>query len=182
MARARGDGSANLGYLCEIGDHANCIRINCVCYCHRDATLAEELLHDTIDTIDKTDVEIGVDEYARSYTSGEVVELTGLTYRQITHWAKMGLYVPSIAKSRGTGKVMKWSGRDVEVLRVAKWLCDAGITPGALRGLGEALVRNPDWRRRWLVLDRDKVTVAYDEKELMEMIGKGRVVHVGRLP
>lgn len=68
-----------------------------------------------------------------SYSTREVCDIAGITYRQLDYWARMGLVVPSIDAARGSGSRRRFSNHDVAVVRVVAAV--AGWVP--LNRLGE---------------------------------------------
>jgi len=63
----------------------------------------------------------------------DVVALTGLTYRQVDHWATTGVVRPSIKTAAGKGSRREYSFQDLVQLRVAKALRDGGISVQKMR-------------------------------------------------
>lgn len=57
----------------------------------------------------------------------QVVELAGITYRQLDYWARTGLVVPSLAEAHGSGTQRRYSKTDVVCARVVKTLSAYGI-------------------------------------------------------
>jgi len=70
-----------------------------------------------------------------------VVELTGVSGRQVDHWATTGVVRPSVKGAAGKGTRREYSFRDLVALKVAKRLRDEGIS---LQKIRKALV----WLRR----------------------------------
>lgn len=60
-------------------------------------------------------------------------EAAGITYRQLDHWARTGLVVPSIRPAAGSGSQRLYSFRDILILRVVKRLLDTGVSLGNIR-------------------------------------------------
>lgn len=58
----------------------------------------------------------------RSYTSGEVLQFTGATMRQLDYWATHDYVTPSVKDSRGTGHHRRWSWADIELIWALLWL------------------------------------------------------------
>jgi DNA-binding transcriptional MerR regulator len=71
----------------------------------------------------------------------DVVALTGLTYRQVDHWATTGVVRPSIKTAAGKGSRREYSFQDLVQLRVAKALRDGGISVQKIR-------KSLSWLRR----------------------------------
>ncbi len=70
-----------------------------------------------------------------------VVELTGVSGRQVDHWATTGVVRPSVQGAAGKGSRREYSFRDLVALKVAKRLRDEGIS---LQKIRKALA----WLRR----------------------------------
>ena len=69
----------------------------------------------------------------RTFSTEQACRLTGLTPRQLGHWEKLGLVVPSARPARGRGSRRAYAFQDVVELRVAKRLLDAGLSLPAVR-------------------------------------------------
>lgn len=59
-----------------------------------------------------------------TYSSVEVVELTGCTYRQIDYWARTGRLRET---ATGTGSHRRFTAHDVQLARYLKALLDYGL-------------------------------------------------------
>ncbi|MCL4503018.1 MAG: MerR family transcriptional regulator [Deltaproteobacteria bacterium] len=62
-----------------------------------------------------------------------VLALTGLTGRQMDHWATTGVVRPSVRPAAGKGSRREYSFQDLVALKVAKRLKDEGITLQKIR-------------------------------------------------
>jgi DNA-binding transcriptional MerR regulator len=63
-----------------------------------------------------------------SWTSREVCEHVGVTYRQLDHWTRCGLITPA-QPAAGQGTRRRWSPADVErVRRIAAAAADRRVT------------------------------------------------------
>lgn len=63
----------------------------------------------------------------RSFRSGEVTRLTGLTQRQLDHWAKTGFITPSDILVQGKRTRRLYSFTDLVAFRAALKLLNAGV-------------------------------------------------------
>ena len=70
-----------------------------------------------------------------------VVELTGVSGRQVDHWATTGVVRPSVKGAAGKGSRREYAFRDLVALKVAKRLREEGIS---LQKIRKALV----WLRK----------------------------------
>uniref|UniRef100_A0A7V4G855 MerR family transcriptional regulator n=1 Tax=Desulfobacca acetoxidans TaxID=60893 RepID=A0A7V4G855_9BACT len=62
-----------------------------------------------------------------------VIALTGVSYKQLDHWAVTGLIRPSVKAAKGKGSRREYSFRDLVQIRVAKGLRDEGISLQKIR-------------------------------------------------
>src|SRR5437764_13249821 len=74
-----------------------------------------------------------------SFSTGEAVRITGVSFRNIDYWARTKFIVPSIAEAQGTGTERRYSFSDLLALRVARELRDAGVSTQKLRRVVEFL-------------------------------------------
>lgn len=63
----------------------------------------------------------------------DVLQLTGLTYRQLDYWDRSGFICPSVATAAGPGTERLYSFRDVVALKVAKRLREEGVSLQRIR-------------------------------------------------
>src|SRR6202140_96817 len=68
-----------------------------------------------------------------SFSTGDAVRITGVSFRNIDYWARTKFIVPSIAEAKGTGTEREYSFSDLLALRVARELREAGISTQSLR-------------------------------------------------
>ena len=74
-----------------------------------------------------------------SFSTGDAVRITGVSFRNIDYWARTKFIVPSIADARGTGTERKYSFSDLLALRVARELREAGVSTQSLRRIVDFL-------------------------------------------
>ena len=67
---------------------------------------------------------------AESYRTGDVVQILGISRRQLQYWGQTGLVVPSRATPGGHGR---YSFEDLVALKAAKRLIDAGVSVQRIR-------------------------------------------------
>lgn len=80
----------------------------------------------------------------RGFGSTIVLKLTGVTYRQLDHWARTGLVGSSIRQAAGHGSRRVYSFEDLVALRVVARLLDAGVSLQAVRRAVQYLRRQTD--------------------------------------
>lgn len=114
------------------------------------------------------------------YGPGEVSAITGATYRQLYHWDKRGIVVPSIQRASGSGSLRLYSFRDLVAVRILKRLSDAGVSPqnlgravATLRKLGE-----DDLSSAVLVTDGHTVYHCRSDDEVIDLVRGGQAVVV----
>lgn len=62
------------------------------------------------------------------YTAKVAERIVGITYRQLDHWARIGLLKPSLRAASGSGSRRLYGYTDLLELKVIKALREAGIT------------------------------------------------------
>ena len=67
------------------------------------------------------------------FSKKAVIALTGVSYKQLDHWAVTGLIRPSVKAAKGKGSRREYSFRDLVQIRVAKGLRDEGISLQKIR-------------------------------------------------
>lgn len=55
-------------------------------------------------------------------SSRQVCRLTGVSYRQLDYWQRVGLISASVSEARGSGTQRRWSEDDVRRVHVLKQL------------------------------------------------------------
>ena len=71
-----------------------------------------------------------------SFSTGDAVRITGVSFRNIDYWARTKFIVPSVAEAKGTGTERRYSFSDLLALRVARELREAGVSTQSLRRPG----------------------------------------------
>lgn len=109
-----------------------------------------------------------------SFSTGEAVRITGVSFRNIDYWARSKFIVPSIADARGTGTERKYSFSDLLALRVARELREAGVSTQSLRRIVDFLrtrkgLTNPLAECRLIVTASD-VQVATSRQKVMNAL------------
>ena len=74
-----------------------------------------------------------------SFSTGDAVRITGVSFRNIDYWARTKFIVPSFAEAQGTGTERRYSFSDLVALRVARELREAGVSTQSLRRIVEFL-------------------------------------------
>lgn len=64
-----------------------------------------------------------------TYSTDEIVEATGATVKQIQHWQRLSVLVPSGRRGVGSGHYHRWTDDDIRAARVLAWLA-ADSEPG----------------------------------------------------
>ena len=68
-----------------------------------------------------------------SFTSKQVIALTGINPNTLHSWAKTGFVVPSVANTKGTGNKRQWGFQDIVAIKMAVMLRGAGVSLQALK-------------------------------------------------
>src|SRR6266852_6444384 len=109
-----------------------------------------------------------------SFSSGDAVRISGVSFRNIDYWARTKFIVPSIAEANGTGTERKYSFSDLLALRVARELREAGVSTQSLRRIVEFLrtrkgLTNPLGECRLVITGAD-VQVVTSDKTMMSAL------------
>jgi DNA-binding transcriptional MerR regulator len=109
-----------------------------------------------------------------SFSTGDAVRITGVSFRNIDYWARTKFIVPSIAEAKGTGTDRRYSFSDLLALRVARELREAGISTQSLRRIVEFLrtrkgLTNPLAECHLIVTGSD-VQVATSREKIMSAL------------
>jgi DNA-binding transcriptional MerR regulator len=114
-----------------------------------------------------------------SFSTGDAVRITGVSFRNIDYWARTKFIVPSIADARGTGTERKYSFSDLLALRVARELREAGISTQSLRRIVDFLrtrkgLTNPLAQCRLIVTGSDVQVATSPEKVMSALLRPGQ--------
>jgi len=63
----------------------------------------------------------------RLYSSQEAARLSGISYRQLDYWARLGIVKPA-REAKGTGTARRWSPTEIVELRVIAGLRSGGVS------------------------------------------------------
>jgi len=80
----------------------------------------------------------GEDMTSRTYSTGEIAQMSSFSVRQIGYWAKKGIVVPSVQQAHGSGTRRRYSLDDVLQLRFVRQLKEYGWSIQKIR---EAITR-----------------------------------------
>jgi DNA-binding transcriptional MerR regulator len=114
-----------------------------------------------------------------SFSTGDAVRITGVSFRNIDYWARTKFIVPSIAEADGTGTERKYSFSDLLALRVARELREAGVSTQSLRRVVEFLrtkkgLTNPLAECRLIVTGADVQVATSREKTMSALLKPGQ--------
>jgi DNA-binding transcriptional MerR regulator len=95
-----------------------------------------------------------------SFSAGEAAQITGVSYRNLDHWARTKFITPSVSEAKGTGSERRYAFNDLVALRVARELREGGISTQALRRVVDKLrtlrgLENPLAYSRLVVVGSD---------------------------
>lgn len=71
------------------------------------------------------------------YTTQQVMELSGATYRQLDHWTRKGWVKPT---GQGTGNDRDWSWQEKHVAKLMIRLINGGFQPATAADIARRLV------------------------------------------
>ena len=110
-----------------------------------------------------------------------VVDLTGVSGRQVDYWATTGVVRPSVKSAAGKGSRREYSFKDLVALKMAKRLKDEGISLQKIRKALAFLRKHfPDLKQplaelRFLT-DGETVYVGRDREKICDTLNQGQFV------
>lgn len=110
---------------------------------------ASELLHDLIvDEVDQlTYTKNGTkSDLVNSFTSTEICDQLGVTYRNLDYWLKQGTFVPSLASAHGSGSARLFSSADIRIVAIIVLLRKGNMPLATIKRSLEVL-DGLDWDR-----------------------------------
>ena len=116
-----------------------------------------------------------------SFSTAEAARLSGLTPRQLDHWARQGFLRPSVQEASGYGSCRLYSFADIVRLRVAARLRGSGVGLARIRGCVEALKRlnaGADLNQARLLVVENRVLWARSDREVVDLLREGQLVLV----
>jgi len=121
-------------------------------------------------------LDLPVEERA-GYRGPAVCDIVGISYRQLDHWARTDLAIPSISKAKGSGSQRLYSFEDIVRLRVIKRLLDTGVTLERIRAaLDELRRQGRALNDVTLASDGRTVYAIDDDRQLLDLLQRGQGV------
>jgi DNA-binding transcriptional MerR regulator len=112
--------------------------------------------------------------FGQGYSAGQASRATGVTYRCVDHWDKIGFINPSLGKADGTGTARRYAFADLVALRAAKQLRDAGIGLDKLQKVVDYLRKRKGYQNpladAYLVSTTDGDVLEKTERDLISLI------------
>lgn len=68
-----------------------------------------------------------------SYNTNQIIQILGVTSRQINYWEKIGLMIPSLQPARGSGSRRAYSYEDLIHIACIKTYIDIGVMPSSIK-------------------------------------------------
>ena len=120
---------------------------------------------------------------ALGFSATETAGLVGITYRQLDHWAREGLIVPSMTKAQGSGSRRRYTYNDLLELKIVKKMRDAGIDL-------KSISRSFDYLRNQLGADVASSNIVIsgtdallvDEDKILSLLREGQGTMLNVLP
>jgi DNA-binding transcriptional MerR regulator len=116
---------------------------------------------------------------ATGFGARAVLSLTGISYRQLDHWARTGLVGSSVRQAAGRGSRRVYSFPDLVALRVVGQLREAGVSVQTIRRAVKWLRSHADQPLATLALTahgKRVFALTDDPAKLIEATGEGQVV------
>jgi DNA-binding transcriptional MerR regulator/predicted RNase H-like HicB family nuclease len=116
---------------------------------------------------------------ATGFGARAVLQLTGISYRQLDHWARTGLVRSSVRQATGRGSRRVYSFQDLIALRVVGQLREAGVSVQTIRKAVTYLKRHAEQPLSMLNLiglGKKVFALTDDPSKLVEATASGQVV------
>src|ERR1700693_733455 len=118
-----------------------------------------------------------------SFSTSEAARLSGLTPRQLDHWARQGVLCRSLQEASAYGSCRLYSFADIVKLRVAARLRGSGVGLARIRRCVEALKRldagaGADLGQARLLVIGNRVLWARSDREVVDLLREGQLVLV----
>jgi DNA-binding transcriptional MerR regulator len=118
-----------------------------------------------------------------AFSTAEAAGLSGLTPRQLDHWARLEFLCPSIREASGYGSSRRYSFADIVKLRVAARLRASGVGLARIRRCVEALRRldssgQANLGQVRLLVIGNRVFWARSDREVVDLLKEGQLVLV----
>ncbi len=117
--------------------------------------------------------------FSTGFGARAVLALTGISYRQLDHWARTGLVGSSIRQAAGRGSRRVYSFSDLVALRVVGQLREAGVSVQTIRRAVAWLRRHATQPLSTLALTakgKKVFALTDDPAKLIEATAEGQVV------
>ena len=114
----------------------------------------------------------------RGYRGPVAAGAARITYRQLDHWARTRLVVPSIQHAHGSGTNRLYSLRDILVLQVVKRLLETGVSLASIRRAVTTLTGRGIADLAGITLISDGITVfaCTNDDEVIDLVNGGQGV------
>ena len=118
------------------------------------------------------------DAVKQSFGGPEAAKIVGITYRQLDHWARKGLVLPSVTAAAGSGSQRRYSYSDLLELKVIKNLRDAGLSLQRIQKAFDYIRRHLDGQTVGLRIfsDGTHVYACRSNDEVIDLLDSGQVV------
>lgn len=119
-----------------------------------------------------------VDSAEVGYRVPAVLDIVGVTYRQLDYWARTGLVEPSVQAASGSGSQRLYGFTDLLALKVVKRLLDAGVSLRNIRTAVECLRARglSSLTHTTLVSDGTTVYECTSDNEVIDLLHGGQGV------
>ena len=117
-----------------------------------------------------------------AFNTNTILNLTGLTMRQVDYWDRTHFIKPSLKEASGYGTTRLYSFADLVQLKVAKTLIDKGVSLQKIRKAITYLKKNfPDIAKplaemRFLTDGETIFVLTKDKKTMLDTLAKGQMV------
>ena len=102
----------------------------------------------------------------KHFTASTAVKEAGITYRQLDHWCRTGLVVAA-KPAKGSGSQRAYSEHNISMLKLVKWLGDAGLDHALIRRIIKS-IENADNLEGYLIVSPDQIALKHSHFAAMK--------------
>jgi DNA-binding transcriptional MerR regulator len=113
----------------------------------------------------------------QGYRVPQVVDIVGISYRQLDYWARTGLVRPSVKDAQGSGTQRLYSFQDLALLKLIKRMLDSGVDLKRVRKAMKTLKSlDEPALGATLVSDGTRIYQVESPEEVVDLVKGGQAV------
>ena len=111
------------------------------------------------------------------YRVPQVVEIVGISYRQLDYWARTGLVRPSVRDAQGSGTQRLYAFQDLALLKLIKRMLDSGVNLQQVRKAMKTLkTLDEPALGTTLIVDGNRIYSVESPEAVVDLVRGGQAV------